>query len=144
MSVLYGTLQAHNDYKSEDIMSLLADEGITPPPGFKPGRFPTPTEMRNALESLNNTKITYDVNSDTAEKYNWQASVECDEMYVLISSVDFTGNENVPVHFYYQGYVQLITAILQKLTPVCGAFIFFSDSDPFNMTFILPETKQSE
>src|SRR5262245_39892788 len=65
MSVLYGTLQAHSDYTSEAIMSLLAEEGVTPPSGFKPGRYPTPNEMRNALKSLNNPKITYYVNSDS-------------------------------------------------------------------------------
>ena len=140
MSVLWGTLQAQDELSSRSILGWLAEEGIVPPREFKPGRFPTPVEMRNALDSVENAAVTYYIDTSIGGKENWQAEVKLDGMHLLINDVDYMGHNDVPVHFYYQGEFQLIVTILQKLALVCGAFILHNDSDVIgSIAFILPE-----
>lgn len=135
MSALWGTYyQARGEQEAEQIQKGLSIYGDKIPSGFKPGRIPTPQEMQLAIESINGAETEYFISDD-----NWQADVTFGELSILVSDVDFKGDENAPITFYYQGDPELITLILKRLAPYCGAFILQNDLEPDEITVILPE-----
>lgn len=139
MSVLWGTLQAKSEVDAQNIMKWLVEESIQTPPNFSIGRIATPNELKFALCNLKDAEVSYNVGQTSEGKHNWQATVKFDGKHILISSIDYSGDEDQPVQFYYQGDLDLITLLLRRLAVICGDFILYTGIRFGKWIFIQPE-----
>lgn len=127
MSVLWGTLQAKSEVDAQNIMKWLVEESIQTPPNFSIGRIATPNELKFALCNLKDAEVSYNVGQTSEGKH------------ILISSIDYSGDEDQPVQFYYQGDLDLITLLLRRLAVICGDFILYTGIRFGKWIFIQPE-----
>lgn len=96
----------------------------------KPGRNPTPQELRTVLDELAGYTTAYFVSPG-----NWQASVEAStglrpfRSSTLVNVVNFLGDETIPHLFYFEkGDVKLNILIVERLSRLCGPFYVFPDT----------------
>jgi hypothetical protein len=142
MSVVWGTpYQARDEQHAAEILKTLTRFEQQLPRNFKPGRFPTPREMRAALDKLPGGRVNYNITTA-----NWQAFVSIVRLIfwrqsVMVSNVGFgkSWSQDAPTEFYFEGDQALTGMILKALTPVCGAFILNNDVDTDDITIILPD-----
>lgn len=128
-------------------LELLQKEGISHLPDGEGSRYPTPNEIRQVLDSLEDCNISYGVNKISGMKYlyskhqdrwdyfdvepEWVAVIKKldNSQTAQIEGVDFMGDEDKPLHFYFdRGSGELALNITEKLSAICGPFIFCTDT----------------
>lgn len=139
MSVLYCFVQADNERDAQNLIDYLVERDLLPISDFTPGRNPTYSELRHAFDQLSDYKVEYHV---TAQE--WYVAFETGEgIQAALWSIDWdqhgVGNENSRARFYWQGGVEGILPVAQKLAPVCGVITIVSGIHPDNFTFVLPD-----
>jgi hypothetical protein len=141
MSVLCSILQVGDGLTSEDIIAYLGGEGITPPPNFKPGRFPAPREWRQVLDNLSNCTVEYKIDL-VSDRPSWEVFVDTEDQYFIVYSLNYSKDDNVPLKAYFQGHPEFIKLILRELARYCGWVTFLDYSDLKDLTFISPNQGQ--
>jgi hypothetical protein len=124
---------------SEEAKEWLREKGVAFPEGV-PSRWPTPNELRSVLESFAGYSVSYGKRSDggwnaeitdpTLGRQGWHA-----EVWTKGISDDDKPHE---FHFY-KSKAELVLLILEKLSHVCGPFVFFDDAG-FEPSIVAPGT----
>lgn len=96
------------------------------------GRYPTPREIRDALAAMPGWFVQY-----ASGPGWWQAIVtdvplrEQAEQYATINGLSFSGDEDEPLHVYFEkGSSLLNLRILERLTHRCGPLVMAADVSP--------------
>jgi hypothetical protein len=124
MSVLYSILPL-----DEQVVAWMGEHEVTPPAGWSPGRYPTPAEVRQTLETLEGYRVDYRVTPRS-----WSAVIEdtagnSDGRWATIDSIGYAGSDDNPLHIYFsRGWREVIVRITERLTSVCGPLIIVPDS----------------
>ena len=127
MGTLYTPIPIFEIQSQEDTVAWLEEQGLNlPEPGLS-SRYPTPNEIREAIESIEDCDTEYFTGSST-----WQVTVSKNEASAWTSIVvkDYSmspGEDDEPHDFYFEkGWVELIVDILQRLSIKCGPFVLFA------------------
>jgi hypothetical protein len=96
----------------------------------KPGRNPTPRELRGVLDELTDFTVDYFVSQD-----NWQADIRANAGVPLLRStallnvIDFQGDETMPhLICFEKGDMKLNILIVERLSRICGTLYVIPDT----------------
>jgi hypothetical protein len=130
VGVAYNVISASVVHQYPFAVESLEYHDMVPPSPTKPGRNPSPKELRAALDELEGYTIDY-----FADRGNWQASVEATtglrlfRSSTLVNVVDFLGDETMPHIFYFEkGDPKLNILIVERLSRFCGPLFVFPDT----------------
>jgi hypothetical protein len=103
---------------------------MVPPSPSKPGRNPTPRELRTVLDELSGYTVDYRIGPG-----NWQADVEANTGFrlfrstALVNVIDFQGDEASPHLFCFEkGDLRLNILIVERLSRLCGSLFVVPDT----------------
>jgi hypothetical protein len=134
MGVSYFLIQAEDDASRQDILDWLKRIGRLPHENFKPGRQPTLTELRNAIDSIPEYAARY-----TTDQLGVNITVTpLNGHPLLIHCNVYDGNQNKPVKFSWKSDDEIIIPILERLTLVCGSIIVSNSADPDDVIVLQP------
>jgi hypothetical protein len=138
MGALFSLTQADDDAGKQEILDWLKRIGRLPHENFKPGRQPTLTELRNAIDSFPDYAATY-----TTNQFGLDIHISPSNGHpILIHCNKFDGNESVPLDFYWKNDDEVIIPILQKLTLVCGWIIVSNAADDEEAILLQPPDEE--
>ncbi len=107
-------------------MDWLVGLGVKLPETVPPGRYPTPDEMRQVLETLPGIRVDFTISAST-----WQATVRArrDVSWASLYFPDYAGDDFEPQPFIFDGgWPEIMVMILQPLAAGCGPFILLDES----------------
>ncbi len=110
--------------------AYLEQQGVRLPPPAASSRYPTPNEIRNAVESIPESEAEYDIGPD-----QWRVTVSMNESpawtsVVVMDYLHALGEDDEPHDFYFEkGWPELVEDILQRLSLVCGPFVLFANGE---------------
>jgi hypothetical protein len=111
----------------------LAESGVDVPPGKpKPGRNPTPAEIREVCDALDGFKTEY--KSSAAKKW-WQATIAAtkgrdSDRWTVLNIDQWGGSESRRYKIVFdKGDPTLILQIVHGLSKKCGPLLVVPDSD---------------
>jgi hypothetical protein len=108
----------------------LKRAGIEPLPSGDQGRWPTLVDLRQALDSIEGCEARCLVWKDGLGETFFDVDVTTDQpgSRSPISVLNFDGDENKPVQFYFvRGWVGLNLLALKHLVRICGPYIIYGD-----------------
>lgn len=125
-SEFYQVVTLHECMQDPAALAWLA-QGDAPLPGeVPPGRYPAPSEIREALESIPGLRVEYRVSRSV-----WQASLtsRSDVSWAVLQVVDYCGDEDRPHRFCFTGgWDEVIQLAASRLAAVCGPLVLLHDS----------------
>ena len=134
MGQSYSVIPLNKFLDWEGSAEYLRERGLTPPYRAEYSRAPTLSDIRTVLSELEDYTTEYGGGSSS-----WQARISSavdprrgpNTTINVLNIVESEAGEQVADHFYFEkGWPQLALHILEKLSRVCGPFVFIPDSEP--------------
>jgi len=107
-------------------VAWMIHANVSLPEEVPPGRYPSPAEIRKALDAIPGIRVTYLV-SERA----WSASMisRKDVSWASLAILDFNGDSDVPHPFCFEGgWDEMIHLVSSHLSKQCGALVLLHDS----------------
>lgn len=119
-------------FETPEVLNWLqGDDGIEIPAGMPEGRYPTPRELRQILDSFAELDVKYHVGGKA-----WYADIWRKDESVLMA-MPVPRNEDVPFDYVsLDGSYELENDIIQKISNMCGTFLFLLDGE--GPEFVVP------
>lgn len=108
----------------------LNKRGIDLPGNWAKSRYPSPAEIRSAVDSMANYRIEYFIT-----QHDWQATISQAEdpngpTWALLVVLGYTGDETMPHQFYFErGAANVMRDVIIKLAAECGPLLLINNSD---------------
>lgn len=137
MGVLFSFLQKTGD--ENGVTSWLDGLGKSLPKHSRLGRFPTYSELQQAVNQLTDYKIISDIRSFGDIEVE-TASGES----VWLYCIDRDGNMDAPINLYWKGDTEIMKPIAQELADlVDGVMVIGNDADLDEVEFVFPRKMQT-
>ena len=112
------------------VVEWLSERGIELPGNWNQSRYPSPAEIRVAMDRMANYQVEYFITQQ-----EWQATISQVEdpkgpIWALLIVLGYAGDESVPHNFCFErGAANVMRDVLDKLAAVCGPLLLVNNSD---------------
>ena len=116
-------------FDNEDFRSYFQELGYELPTSWKSSRCPSPREIRVALNDLPSYTYSYHVSGDHWSVVISEGEAHAPRRWVLIVLQHFSGDEDDPQSFYFDGgWQSVMLEVLNRLSPLCGPLALIDGS----------------